>query len=98
MYRFSILIALGCVLSVPAVAGDAEAGRNKSKVCAGCHGPDGISVNEQWPNLAGQKEAYLVKSLTAYRDGVRRDPNMSPMAQNLSDEDIADLAAFYAAL
>ncbi len=79
-----------------AVAGDADAGRAKAAICAGCHGPDGISINELWPNLAAQKEAYLIKSLTDYRDGGRVEANMSPMAQNLSDEDIADLAAFYA--
>ena len=50
-----------------------------------------------WPNLAGQQEMYLAKSIKAFRDGQRKDPMMSPMAAALSDEDIANLAAFYAA-
>ena len=83
-------------LSPTALAGDADAGREKSKVCAGCHGPDGTSVNPEWPNLAGQHQKYLVKSTKAYRDGVRKDDSMSPMVATLSDEDIEDIAAFFA--
>ncbi|NND59655.1 MAG: cytochrome c [Gammaproteobacteria bacterium] len=97
MYRYLPLLLLS-MATVVAHAGDAEAGRLKAKVCAGCHGPDGVSLNEQWPNLAGQKEAYLVKTLVGYRDGDRTDATMAPMAKNLSDEDIADLAAYYANL
>jgi len=79
-------------------AGDAAAGKTKSATCAACHGADGISPNDLWPNLAGQKEGYLVAQLKAFRDGGRANPMMAPMAAALSDGDIADLAAYYASL
>ncbi|MCK9467877.1 MAG: cytochrome c [Porticoccaceae bacterium] len=84
--------------SSPLFAGDIEAGKAKSVVCSACHGPAGISAAEIWPNLAGQKKAYLAKQIKAFRDGVRTDPTMAPMVANLSDEDIADLAAYYSSL
>lgn len=84
-------------LSTGAYGGDVEAGRAKSATCAACHGPTGVSVNPLWPNIAGQQEAYLVKQITAFRDGDRTDINMNAMVASLSDEDIADLAAFFAA-
>ena len=91
----TVLLALG-LGSTAALAGDAEAGKAKSATCAGCHGPTGVSVNPLWPNLAGQKEAYLVKQIKAFRDGVRTDPTMAPMVAPLTDTDIEDLAAFFA--
>jgi cytochrome c553 len=90
---FAVLGGSGGVL-----AGDAEAGKAKAATCAGCHGPQGISNNPLWPNLAGQKEAYLVKQMKAFRDGTRQDPMMSPMAKPLSDADIENLAAYYSSL
>jgi cytochrome c553 len=77
-------------------AGDAAAGKAKSALCAACHGPTGVSPNELWPNLAGQKEGYLIKQMKAFRDGVRNDPLMSPMSKALTDTDIENIAAFYA--
>jgi cytochrome c553 len=79
-------------------AGDIEAGRKKSAPCAACHGAVGISPNTSWPNLANQQLEYLEKQMKAFRDGTRNDPWMSPMAKNLSDEDIDDLSAFYNSL
>ncbi|NND81735.1 MAG: cytochrome c [Gammaproteobacteria bacterium] len=79
-------------------AGDPAAGKSKSMVCAGCHGMNGYSSNDLWPNLAGQKKGYLVQQIKAFRDGVRDDPMMKPMVANLSDQDIEDLAAYYAGL
>jgi len=84
--------------SVSMAAGDAAAGKAKSAVCAGCHGPKGISVNPLWPNLAGQHDAYMVKQLKAFRDGTRSDPTMSAMAKPLSDSDIDNLAAYFSSL
>jgi cytochrome c553 len=82
-----------------AQAGDPAAAADKAgTVCAGCHGPEGISTNPLWPNLAGQKEQYFIKALTEYRDSIRLDPNMAAMAQGLSDREIEDLAAYYAGL
>lgn len=79
-------------------AGDAVAGKEKSSACIGCHGANGISPNSQYPNLAGQKEVYLVNATKAYRDGARNDPMMSMILKTLSDTDISNLAAFYSSL
>lgn len=79
-------------------AGDVAAGEAKSANCTGCHGRNGKSTIPTNPNLAGQKEQYLVKAIKAYRDGQRKDPMMSSMVSGLSDADIADLAAFYASV
>ena len=81
-----------------AVAGDAAAGKVKAAVCAACHGADGISLIPNYPNLKGQKEAYIVKQLNAFKAGTRTDPVMSPMAAPLSDADIANLAAYFSGL
>jgi cytochrome c553 len=81
-----------------ALAADVAAGKVKSSACVGCHGTAGISNNPLWPNLAGQQPGYLVKQLQAFRDGSRTDPMMGPMAKPLSDEDIANLAAWYSSL
>jgi len=85
-------------VNVSMAAGDAAAGKAKSSVCAGCHGAAGISANPLWPNLAGQKEGYIVKQLKAFRAGTRTDPMMSPMAKPLSDADIDNLAAHFSSL
>ncbi|GAB4297547.1 MAG: cytochrome c [Methylophaga sp.] len=83
------------------MAADAEAGKAKSAVCATCHGADGHALMPIYPNLAGQNEEYLVSALKAYRSKERQGGNaalMHAMAANLSDEDIADLAAYFASL
>ncbi len=85
-------------LGSAALVGDIQAGERKSVSCQACHGPKGISANPIWPNLAGQQEVYLANTLRAYRSGQRKDPLMGPMAAGLSDQDIADLAAYYASL
>jgi len=85
-------------LTSASFAGDAAAGKAKSVTCAGCHGANGISNNPMWPNLAGQKQAYLASALQMYRDGRRKNAMMSAMAKNLTDADIANLAAYYANL
>ncbi len=79
-------------------AGDPAKGKAKSATCVACHGSNGISIIPNYPNLAGQKELYLVESMKAYRDGIRKNPVMTPMAAGLSDADINDLAAYYASL
>ena len=93
-----ITAALLSISSTSVVAGDAAAGKAKSATCAACHGQNGISPNDLWPNLAGQKAGYLVAQMKAFRDGQRANPMMAPMAAPLSDADIDDLAAFYASL
>ena len=76
--------------------GDVEAGKAKSAVCAACHGPDGNSLAPQWPKLAEQHAAYLEKQLADFKGGKRSDPAMGPVAASLSDDEIPDLAAYYA--
>lgn len=93
-----LIILAFCLSSWPHLAvgaGSAEAGREKSTVCSACHGVDGNSAIDIYPNIAGQHAAYLEVQLRAYRDGTRQNAQMSPMATPLSDEDITDLAAYY---
>ena len=93
------IAAAALSLSMGVMAGgDAAAGKTKSANCTGCHGMNGRSTNPANPNLAGQKEAYLVKATKAYRDGQRKDAMMSSMVSGLSDADIADLSAFYSSV
>jgi cytochrome c553 len=77
--------------------GSVEAGQQKSAVCMACHGPDGNSLNPEWPNLAGQHASFIVAQLQAFKSGERQNPLMSPMAVGLTEQDMLDLAAFYAA-
>ena len=81
-----------------AIAADAAAGKAKSASCNACHGANGISAIPTYPNLAGQKEAYLVKQMKAFKDGTRKDPTMNAMAKPLSDADMANIAAHFAGL
>lgn len=77
-------------------AGDIDAGKAKAAMCAACHGPDGNSVNPQWPKLAGQHAEYLALAMKAYKSGERKNVIMAPMAAPLSDADIENLAAYFA--
>ena len=90
----SLVAALGWTSSALA-AGSKEAGQAKAATCSACHGMDGNSLNPEGPNLAGQGEAYIVRQLQAFKAGQRQNVLMSPMAAILSDEDMADLAAYF---
>ena len=79
-------------------AADIEAGKAKSATCAACHGANGISAIPTYPNLAGQKPAYIVQQLKAFKSGERKNAIMAPMAAMLSDQDMENLAAYYASL
>ncbi len=98
-----LIVVMAVALSMPmlANAGDAAAGKAKAGMCAGCHGGDGISIAPMYPNLKGQKAAYLESSLKAYR-GKSRTGGMSAMmygmAAALSDADISNIAAYYSSL
>ena len=94
----SIIVAVGGLLSHPLFAADIAAGKAKSVTCAACHGNNGISMIPMYPNLAGQKEQYLVLQMKAFRDGERKNMVMSPMASGLSDTDIANISTYYASL
>lgn len=76
--------------------GDAAAGKSKSASCAACHGADGNSVNPAWPSIAGQHPVYIENALRAFKDGTRSDVLMTAQTMGLSDDDMADLAAYFA--
>jgi cytochrome c553 len=80
------------------VTGNVAAGKQRAAACASCHGAEGISPNDTWPNLAGQSAAYLARILAAYKSGDQKDVMMTPIAQPLGDEDIRNLATYYASL
>jgi cytochrome c553 len=98
--RINVCLLSSLLLASPVAfaKGDAAAGLQKSQVCQACHGSDGRGTNPTYPVLAGQHESYLAQSLASYRDGTRTNAVMAGMAANLSDQDIADLAAYYAAM
>src|SRR2546426_7448469 len=97
VFTTALLVALVAAGSARASAADAEAGRRKAEPCAACHGPDGNATIPGTPSLAGQPTYFTHWQLIKFRDGRRKDAQMSPFAEKLSDEDMADLAAFYAA-
>ncbi len=76
--------------------GNAEAGQTKAAVCMGCHGPNGTGTNPDWPRLAGQGEGYLLKQLQDFKSGKRKDMTMAPQVAIINEQDMADLAAFFA--
>ena len=85
-------------LGVASVAGaDREAGRRKAEVCAACHGPMGNSLNPVVPSIAGQPAQFISTELFLFREGTRKDPQMSPIAASLSNGDLSDLAEYFAA-
>ena len=98
MKKITLAIAATVLMASPVFAGDIAAGKAKSAMCAACHGAAGISAIPVYPNLAGQKEAYLAKQLKDFKSGARKDPVMAPMAMALSDDDVANIAAYYASL
>jgi cytochrome c553 len=79
------------------VVGSVEAGTAKAAVCTACHGPNGNSTNPEWPSLAGQNAAYLREQLTLFKAKKRNNPVMFPIIEPLSEQDFADVAAFFAA-
>lgn len=93
-----IILAAGCAALIAggfAQAANPAAGKEKSKTCAACHGPDGNSAAPDFPRIAGQHYDYLVKALSDYKAGERKNAIMAPQAANLSKRDIEDLAAYF---
>jgi len=84
------------VLAQQPEEGDIARGLDASKACVACHGERGISQQDNYPHLHGQHRTYLLREMRAFRDGQRNDPIMSPMLANLSDQDLIDIAAYYA--
>jgi len=99
MLRYGLYAALLLSLPLTALAaGDPVAGKSKAQPCQACHGADGDkTIDPQYPRLAGQYEDYLAKALRDYQTGARKNAIMAGFAATLSAQDIADLAAYYAA-
>jgi len=96
--RLALVLLSAAVLTPATALADAAAAKEKATtVCAACHGADGNSTNPLWPRLAGQTARYLYLQLKDFKDGRRKDPLMSPMAANLSRQDMLDLADYFAA-
>jgi cytochrome c553 len=96
----AMIAAAGLAVAGNAVAGgDAAKGKEKAAVCSACHGPDGNTpLSPEYPRLAGQPDDYLEKALRDYKSGKRKNPLMGPQAQNLSKQDMKDLAAYFSGL
>ena len=92
----AVLIGLAGISQ--AAPGNANAGQQKAQTCQGCHGVDGNSMIPAYPKLAGQIAEYIVKQLREFKKGTRKDDTMSPLAAALSEQDMADLGAYYASL
>ena len=92
--RKIVIVALAFMLSPLAMAKDPA----KLALCAACHGKNGVGTQDKYPNLAGQKKAYLVSSMKAYKDGTRKNAEMKPMVAALSPKDIEELAAYFSGL
>ncbi len=97
MIKKIIVLSISLAFSTFALAeGSASAGKNKSASCASCHGDNGNSMVSTFPKLAGQHENYLIRQLQDFKDGFRNAPMMVPLAMALSDQDVDDIAAYYA--
>jgi cytochrome c553 len=101
MIRLVLIAAALALVSavVPAsAAGNAEAGKKKAAQCQTCHGMDGMSKLPEAPNIAGQNPVYLVRALGDYKSGARKNEMMSVIIEQLTPEDINDLAAYYSSI
>ena len=95
----SILAIMALLSAGPVLAaGSKDDGRSKARQCAVCHGIDGVSKRPDVPHIAGESNVYLKAQLEAFRSGKRHHREMSIVAQGLSDDDIADLIAWYSAI
>lgn len=92
IFTISFIVASFSVFA----AADIEAGKEKSTACAACHGVDGVSASPMFPTIAGQHADYMVKALNDYKSGARKNPIMQANVASLSDEDIINLAAYFA--
>jgi len=99
----TLFLSLGALNTASAVEGNAEAGKTKSAMCAACHGADGNAAIPMYPKLAGQSASYIAKQLADFKLGMtsggkegRADPVMGGMTMALSEQDMADLAAYFA--
>jgi cytochrome c553 len=95
--KLVVLMALSLLAGPALAAGNADAGKAKTVVCGACHGPDGNSLAPTFPKLAGQHASYLLKQMTDIKSGARVVPTMAGQLDAMSAQDLADIAAYYAA-
>ena len=93
---FIVLLGINFWVAVAFAGGNIAAGKEKSKTCVACHGETGVSPTAQFPIIAGQHEDYLYQSLTDYKSGNRKNAIMTGIVAALNDQDMRDLAAYYA--
>lgn len=96
LLTFSLALACASIPPILHAEGDIHVGKEKAAACASCHGEDGNSLVGTFPKLAQQHASYLTKELHAFKNGTRKNPMMSAMAMSLTDDDINDIAAYYA--
>lgn len=98
LYRiFGYLLLFFCASNTLAV-GDIALGKAKSVTCVGCHGVNGIALVPTFPNLAGQKQTYLITAIESYKNGKRNNPTMKALVATLNVADIENLSAYFASL
>jgi cytochrome c553 len=93
-----LVLSVLVVWVAPANAADVAAGKEKAELCAGCHGPDGISQTENIPSLAGQPDQFIQWQLVFFRSGTRKNEQMQPIVEQLSNDDVRNLGAYFASL
>jgi cytochrome c553 len=94
----ALVMWLSEALNVPAKAADLAAGKQKAELCIGCHGEDGISQIENIPSLAGQQDQFIQWQLVFFRSGARKNEQMQPIVEQINNEDIRNLGAYFASL
>ena len=97
-FALALAVCTSLFFVSPSFAADPAAGKAKAATCTACHGSAGISSNPEWPNLAGQKSAYVVEQLKEFKTGARKSALMAPQAKGLSNDEIANLAAYFSSL
>lgn len=101
MKKILMAVSLAAICGTTMAAGSADAGKGKIAMCSACHGANGVGIGPTFPNLAGQKADYMVLQLKAFKDGSRKGGNaaqMVGMVAALSEQDMADISAYYASL
>jgi cytochrome c553 len=93
-----LALGLSALASIPAYAADSVAGKEKAELCVGCHGEDGISQTENIPSLAGQPDQFIQWQLVFFRSGTRKSEQMQPIVEQIDNDDIRNLGAYFASL
>ena len=96
MHFWKVVLTLTLILFLCPTSVTFADGKTKAAACAACHGADGNSINPIWPSLAGQGAEYTIQQLHAFKSGARNNPSMSPMAAGLGDEDMREIADYFA--